>query len=138
MAEMFYEKNGVSVSDTVFNNGMGGQFPIRNISSVEIKYQMASPILMIVWGLFLSIVGGVIMYVSEVGPVSLVLLALGITLIGVAKKAALNASKILLLIGGGGTPQTGMSLPMNDSNSKTVIDAVTNAINQSIANLQKT
>ena len=138
MSEMFYEKNGVSVSDTVFNNGIEGQFPIRNISSLEIKYQMTSPLLMIIWGLLLSIIGGGIMYISEVGPVSVGLLIVGILLIVSAKKAALNASKVVLFIGGGGTPQTGMSLSMKDPSSKQELDIISNAINKSIANLQKT
>lgn len=139
MAEMFYEKDGVSVSDTVFNNGTGGQYPIRNISSVEIKETNVSPMLYIIWGILMLLVGVTTIYIyKDVGLVGGGFSLLGILIIASAKKSAINASKTELFIGGGGTPQCGLSLSLKIPNSRTDITEITNAINKSIANLQKT
>ncbi len=136
---MFYEKNGVSVSDTVFNNGSGGQYPIRNISSVEIKETKTSPIGLIIIGIIFLLIGGsIIAAYKDVGLGGGGLFLLGVFLIAAAKKLALDASKIELFIGGGGTPQSGMKLPLKDPNSRSDLSEITNAINKSIANLQKT
>ena len=138
MAEMFYEKNGVSVSDTVFNNGNGGQFPIRNITSVEIKYLQPSSFFGKFIGGFFLLVGAVITISSKDITFGVVLIILGVVTAGVAEYFAKQKSTVLLFIGGGGTPQSAISLPLMDPNSKPELDAIANAINISIANLQKT
>ena len=66
------------------------------------------------------------------------LIILGVVTAGVAEYFAKQKSTVLLFIGGGGTPQSAISLPLMDPNSKPELDAIANAINISIANLQKT
>lgn len=138
MATVFYEKNGVTVSDSAFINSAGNQYPIRNITSIEIKEKINSPIGIIILGGILLAIGIVIINSAGIGIISGILTALGIIFLLGAKTAALNSSKIELLIGGGGTPQTGMSLPFKDPNSKLILDEIAKAIGESISNLQKT
>lgn len=138
MATVFYEKNGVLVSDSAFVNSNGNQYPIRNITSIEIKEKINSPVGLYAFGGLLFLIGLIIINFSGIGFVSGILVILGVAIIFGAKKAALNSSKIELLIGGGGTPQTGMSLPFKDPNSKLILDEIAKAIGDSISNLQKT
>ena len=137
MAKVFYEKDGITVTDTVFMNGKGNQYPIRNITSVEIKEKPTSSLLAFFGG-FAIVVGVISIFSTDSIVQSLVTIAVGAGMYVVGSKSGRNSSTIELLIGGGGTAQTGMSLPLHDPSSKTTLDEISKAITESIAHLQKT
>ena len=140
MPHTFYEKDGVLVTDTAFINKNGNQDPIRNITSIEIyeNWNFLVFWVMVILALFCLLVGVLIIVIAGIGWVSGIFSCIGVILLLTAKSFAAENSTLELLIGGGGIPQTGMSLPYKDPESRAILSEISKAIGESIANLQKT
>ena len=130
MAMTFYDNNGIKVTDTTFITPEGDQYPIRNITSVQVRQNQKIILLIIAALIFLNtITKGMSAKAEDY-------------VIGFAISAALVAAwwftrKYILFIGAGGTLQKAIVYKRHLANVKILSDVAT-ALNASIANLQKT
>ena len=157
---LFYSKDNVSVSDTVFTNREGDQFPIRNLSSVSIKSIVYFKTLLS--SIFLLLVGIVSIVFAfndalneknasksrfhpnetqysifdylHIDNSIYYFFGLGFLLL----ISWFFVRKYRLFIGSAGTLQVGIDFPMWKSGSLQALEDIKSAINESINNLQST
>ena len=149
--KLFYSKDNVSVSDTVFTNREGDQFPIRNLSSVSIQSIVYfKTLLSSIFLLFVGIVSIVFAFndafneknasksrfqPSEIEYSIFNYLHIDNNLLLVSW---FFVRKYRLFIGSAGTLQVGIDFPMWKSGSLQALEDIKSAINESINNLQST
>ena len=127
----FYKAGGVVVTDTTFITPNGDQYPVRNITSVQVR-EKNFWILLIIGIVFLTV--GLISIIERANLSS----AMPSILIGVVFIIYWYFSReYILWIGSGGIKQKTITFPKrNKKDLGTLID-ISGAINKSIANLQK-
>lgn len=138
MAKVFYEDEFVAVTDTVFKNKMGGSYPIKNITSVEIKLTKpavsAVSVFALIFGMLAGCVG-VIALLVEAGGFAVAMFML--CYLGIYIYFAMLKKELVLLIGGGGVPQTALTFASDKTENKNRAQKIADAINESIADLQR-
>jgi hypothetical protein len=145
MAKVFYDANGINVSDTVFVAPSGDQFPIRNITSVSVRESDNKMLLGIggvltAIGFFMSNIQNAFAqmptpsYQAGVSMNGVVVLLTGIICLVAWHFTKQNT----LYIGAGGTLQKAISYPKSQDEKLKILKDVSKAINESISNLQQT
>lgn len=135
MPTIYYEKNSVKVTDTVFVTPRGDQYPVRNISSVAIrridnKNLFFACVVLVFLGILASPSNS---YRGSWEP------TIFLTLAGFACLYLWHKSKrVSLKIGSGGIIQDAITFPDSDEFGNKVLIEIADAINDAISNLQKT
>lgn len=135
----YYESENIVVTDTVFMTAKGDQYPIRNISSVMVR-QFTKKTALIIGTLFFLI--GLFLFISSkfgngIGSDSDTFVFY-IFIGAIALAWWYFGRKYVLFIGSGGKQQEALTFPMWRGNKVATLQKISNAINQSIAGLQKT
>jgi hypothetical protein len=125
MKKIFYNKNDILVSDTVFIATNGDQYPIRNISSVSVRSIYYIKFLIVA---IFFVCTPKIYYDSHFPETAL----LG----GIPLIVWFSLLKYQLMIGSGGILQVCIELPMWKLGSLQLLRDIKSAINESINNLQ--
>lgn len=147
MSTVFYDKNHVKVTDSVFVTPTGDQYPIRNISSVSVREVENKPLLY--GGAFLTFLGLFILYSTSAfaqmaapsysSGSGFSLSGIGSLLLGAALLYLWHKSKkYALIIGTGGVLQQAMAFPKTEADKFQILQEISLAINAAISNLQNT
>jgi len=132
MATTFYDNFDVKVTDTVFVTPRGDQYPIRNISSVQVRIK--SNLILLIFGLVLIFSGWTEYYFEGKDMSAIFWTCIGLLLLIGFKFFQLGT----LYIGTGGRLQAAIVLNVKRPAKRTFLYDVSNAINAAISNLQKT
>jgi energy-coupling factor transporter transmembrane protein EcfT len=127
----FYNAGGVVVTDTTFITPNGDQYPIRNITSVQVREKNFWVLLIL--GIFFLLIGLASLIVNGNFASAMPSIFLSFILL----IYWYFSREYILWIGSGGLKQKSITFPKrNKKHLRTLID-IADAINKSIANLQK-
>ena len=132
----FYNDGAIVVTDTTFITPNGDQYPIRNITSVQVREK--NYWILLILGLFFFLPGVIGLIVNSIEgqkiDSSIQLILMGIIFI-----VWWYFSRVYILwIGSGGLIQKTLSFPKQNSSDLGRMMNISKAINSSIANLQST
>ena len=132
--KIFFDEAGAKVSSTMFVDPSGDQYPIRNITSVQVRYKPLS-----VKGAKISkwvgiVVAAIGVIMAVTGEVEVGIGWIGFGLLGVY---IWWANKILIHLGAGGVQQEAYSHPARDNENVERVQRLATAINDAIAHIQK-
>lgn len=126
----FYNNQSIIVTDTTFVTPNGDQYPIRNITSVQVREKNYWIILMAAFVFLLPSLLGI------ANGANLTSTLPGIMMAGAFGIWWYFSRVYILWIGSGGIIQKALSFPKRKSGSLENLIEISKAINQSIANLQ--
>ena len=133
------KKTSATVTTTMFVDYTGDQYPIRNITSVQIRYKPSKfATKLCKWlGLFCLIVGALVLFFTDTSadPDS-VYVAWGIVGFGVLLVMTWLGARVYIVIGAGGTTQDTYQLPMWQKGAEEHVKRLSTAINNAISGLQ--
>jgi len=132
MGQIYYDKNGCSISDTVFVTPIGDQYLIRNISSVKVRQNDYWWILALgIIFICLAIKGVAYMGIITDNVIGVFLLGIVTIIIWWFKRV------FILWISSGGVYQEALTFQKAKSGGLQNIQQIYDALNLAIANLQK-
>lgn len=132
----FYNDGSIVVTDTTFITPIGDQYPIRNITSVQVREK--NYWILLILGLLFIIPGMIGLVVNLIegqkidGALPLILMGLFLIVWWYFSR------EYILWIGSGGVIQKTLSFPKRNSSDLGRMMNISKAINSSIANLQST
>lgn len=133
---MFKKKTKATVSTTMFIDHTGDQYPIRNITSVKIKYNMPKFFASLCKWVGISIFAfGLLLILVNTEPEAKTG-SYYVTFIGIIFLAIWGNSKVSIDVGAGGQPQSSKAHWLGIKGSEDHVKRLAAAINNAISELQ--
>ena len=132
--KVFFDEGGAKVTTTMFIDPSGDQYPIRNITSVQVRFKPLSILKAKIakWlGIVLVALGLLMMVTGE--PAG----GVGFAAFGLLFVYSWWSNKILIHIGAGGVQQDAYSHPARNAESAERVHRLATAINDALAHIQK-
>ena len=133
---IFKKKTKATVSTTMFIDHSGDQYPIRNITSVKIKYNMPKFFAALCkWMGIVIFVLGLLFVVINDDPEANATFN-GITIVGLLFLGIWANAKVFITIGAGGSEEPAYPLFLRNKGAEEHVKRLATAINNAISDLQ--
>lgn len=131
--KVFFEEAGARVTSTMFVDPSGDQYPIRNITSVQVRFKpmnIQQATIAKWFGILLAVLG-ILMGATGEGDTGGALVVIGAVLVYLWW-----SNKILIHLGAGGVQQEAYSHPARKKENAERVQRLAKAINDAVAHIQ--